>query len=518
MLLDLLAGALPGGVAVPPGPLAQAAAEAGLELRELPDRSPAALASAPLDGCGAVLLPAAETDDRARAALGARGFSTTVQALPAADGGMVTCFGDVVANIDVLLVADVALDMLLPELAAIAGRTLAELRSATGAQHVSAVRLHDALSAARDAGRARLHSAVGGNSGAPGFAPPGLASLVDRQTRALMGLRGAIEGVAELDREPLVAPPGAWIRRACERARQLSTPRLGVFYQHAPQRLMVTRSMLDVRPPQPAPTISIVTPSLNQGKFLGRTLRSVLDQDYPALEYVVQDGGSTDDSAAILIEHEHRLARWTSAPDAGQADAINRGFDGTTGEIMACLNSDDLLLPGSLAWVARYFQKHPDVDAVYGQRVIVDDDDRQIGIWITPPHDDSMLGLSNVVPNETLFWRRRVWERVGGMDPSFRFALDWDFLLRLSQAGARIVRINRYVGAFRAHGAQKSQAQLAVGDAESDLLRERAHDRPMTWEEATARMRPYLRRHVVHHTAHRLLARLPIARVELRWE
>jgi GT2 family glycosyltransferase len=359
---------------------------------------------------------------------------------------------------------------------------------------------------------------VGAGSGARGAEPRELASLVDRQTRALMGLRKAIEGVAELDAQPLVAPPGAWARRVRERALALSTPRLGVFYQHAPQPLRVPRSMLHVRPPQPAPVISIVTPSLNQGEFLRRTLRCVLDQDYPALEYVVQDGGSSDDSVAILREHEDRLARWTSEPDTGQADAINRGFAGTHGEIMAALNSDDLLLPGSLAWVARYFEQHHDVDAVYGQRVIVDEQDRQIGIWITPPHDDAMLGLSNVVPHETLFWRRSAWERVGGMDPSFRFALDWDFLLRLSEAGARVVRANRYLGAFRAHRAQKSQAELAVGDAESARLRERKHGRPMTWEEATARMRPYLRRHVVHHTAHRLLARLPVARVEVRWD
>ena len=137
--------------------------------------------------------------------------------------------------------------------------------------------------------------------------------------------------------------------------------------------------------------ITIVTPSFQQGRFLERTIYSILSQQYPRLEYVVQDGGSTDGTVDVLQRFEPLLTRWVSEPDDGQTDAINRGFRGTTGELMAWVNSDDLLLPGCLAYVARFLVEHPEVDVVYGYRLMIDEDDRQIGTWITPPHDDQAL-------------------------------------------------------------------------------------------------------------------------------
>jgi glycosyltransferase involved in cell wall biosynthesis len=294
--------------------------------------------------------------------------------------------------------------------------------------------------------------------------------------------------------------------------------RLGVLGQHAPVPLSVPWTYPRTRPPSPAPSIAMVTPSYNQGAFLERTLHSVLDQGYPSLEYVVQDGGSDDGTLDVLRRHAHRLARWDSAPDEGQADALNRGFAGTRGEIMAYLNSDDVLLPGSLAYVARYLAKHPDVDAVYGHRVLIDAGDRQIGVWLMPPHDDEMLRWSDSIPQETLFWRRSAWERAGGrMDRSFRFALDWDLLLRLVDSGARIVRLPRFLGAFRVHGEQKTQAQIQLGEEESLRLRRRCHGRDVPWEEAYARLQPFLRRHIAYHTAYRAWARLPLPREEVRF-
>ena len=121
--------------------------------------------------------------------------------------------------------------------------------------------------------------------------------------------------------------------------------------------------------PANALKISIVTPSFEQGRFLDRTIYSVVTQNYPSLEYVVQDGGSTDNTVDVLRRFDRLLTAWTSEQDAGQADAINRGFARTNGEIMAWLNSDDLLLPGTLAVVAGYFAQHPEVDVVYGNRV-----------------------------------------------------------------------------------------------------------------------------------------------------
>ena len=190
-------------------------------------------------------------------------------------------------------------------------------------------------------------------------------------------------------------------------------PRIGRLRHHTPKPLRVPASYLETRPPENAPTITIVTPSFQQGRFLERTIYSILGQQYPRLEYVVQDGGSSDRTVDVLRRFEPYLTRCVSEPDDGQTDAINRGFSGTTGEIMAWVNSDDLLLPGCLAYVARFLVEHPDVDVVYGYRLMIDEDDRRIGTWITPPHDDQALTIADFVPQETLFWRRRVGTRSG---------------------------------------------------------------------------------------------------------
>ena len=140
------------------------------------------------------------------------------------------------------------------------------------------------------------------------------------------------------------------------RLRQPLVPRLGVLHQYSPRPLRLPQP---VRPRQPAPLISIVTPSYNHAQFLERTLQSVLGQDYPRLEYIVQDGGSADETPTILERYRGRLSHCQSCRDNGQADAINRGFQHANGEILAYLNSDDLLLPGALASVAEFFQPPP---------------------------------------------------------------------------------------------------------------------------------------------------------------
>src|SRR5690606_19682332 len=124
------------------------------------------------------------------------------------------------------------------------------------------------------------------------------------------------------------------------------------------------------------PKISIVTPSYNQRRFLGWTMRSVLLQRYPNLEYIVMDGGSTDGSAEYIASVGDRLAHWQSAPDGGQAAAVRAGLDRSTGEICAWLNSDDMLAPGALQFVAEYFRRNPEVDMVYSNRVFVDENNR----------------------------------------------------------------------------------------------------------------------------------------------
>jgi len=194
------------------------------------------------------------------------------------------------------------------------------------------------------------------------------------------------------------------------------------------------------------------------------------------------------------------LTHCASAPDRGQAHAINLGFRHVTGDIMAYLNSDDLLLPGTLHYVADYLTRHPEVDVVYGQRVMIDDKGRDVGRWILPPHDDRVLSYADYVPQETLFWRRHIWDKVGGaMDESFQFALDWDLLLRFREAGARMVRLPRFLGAFRLHGAQKTSSKLATNGAqEMQRLRQRCHGRDVPYWEIARRLRGFIGRHLVY--------------------
>jgi len=163
---------------------------------------------------------------------------------------------------------------------------------------------------------------------------------------------------------------------------------------------------------------------------------------------------------------------------------------------MAWLNSDDLLLPGSLATVARYFVEHPEVDAIYGHRIIIDEDGDEVGRWVLPPHEDEVLRWADYVPQETLFWRRSLWERAGGrIDDGLRFAIDWDLLLRFLEAGATIVRLPRFLGCFRVHDDSKTVSGLyEQGEAEMALLRERVHGRRVDHEEIWRHVCSYVHR------------------------
>lgn len=263
------------------------------------------------------------------------------------------------------------------------------------------------------------------------------------------------------------------------------------------------------------PKISVVTPSFQQAAYLDQTMRSVLGQLGPADEYVVQDGGSTDGSGAILEQHAAKLHAWSSAPDQGQADAVAKGFAQTSGgpdDLMAWLNSDDTYLPGSFDFVADYFGRHPDVDVVYGHRILIDEQSQEIGRWFLPRHDNAVLRLNDFVPQETLFWRRRVWDKVGGVDTGFKFALDWDLLLRFEAAGAKIVRVPYFLACFRIHSSQKTAAQMAsVGQAEINRLRTRANGREISSHELETHpvLQRYLRRSAFIQFLWRLGIRAP---------
>lgn len=276
-------------------------------------------------------------------------------------------------------------------------------------------------------------------------------------------------------------------------------PRLGTIRQYPPRPLEIPNRYSRLYPLSRTPVISIVTPSLNQGAFLEETLNSVLDQDYPKLEYVVQDGGSWDGTVEILKQYGDRLTDWESNKDNGQAHALNRGFRKTSGEIMAFLNADDSLLPGTLNYVADFFNRNPGVDVVYGHRILMNEAGSEVGRWILPSHDPEALRWVDFVPQETLFWRRDIWEKAGGaLDEEFRFALDWDLILRFIDAGATFVRVPRFLGIFRVQSEQKTQQLLhTVGAHEMAILRERCHGRAVTPGEALIRVSGYMARHTL---------------------
>jgi hypothetical protein len=278
---------------------------------------------------------------------------------------------------------------------------------------------------------------------------------------------------------------------------------------HPPRPLRTPARYTRSRALANSPTISVVTPSFGQARFLPHTVGSVLDQGYSRLQYVVQDGGSRDGSLEILEHFRPRLHHAESVPDRGQAHAINLGFAHTDGDIMAYLNSDDLLLPGSLQYVARYFARHPEVDVVYGHRVLINEAGEEIGRWILPPHRDRHLLYADYVPQETLFWRRRIWERAGAaIDESFHYAIDWDLLLRFLDAGARIVRLPRFLGAFRVHVQQKTSALAGLGAQEMDRLRARCHGRGLSHEEVRGGLIDFM----LLHSACRRLYQLGLVR------
>lgn len=269
------------------------------------------------------------------------------------------------------------------------------------------------------------------------------------------------------------------------------------FQQHQPRALHVPTRYGRQSAPKLWPRIGMVTPSYNHAQFLKATIDSVLGQNCPTLHYLVQDGASTDGTPELLESFGNKL-NWRSEPDTGQSQAINRGFDGVECDVMAYLNSDDVLLPGALAYVARYFAEHPDIDLIYGHRISIDRDGFEIGRAILPPHDDEVLKWADFVPQETLFWRRRVWDALNGIDESFRFAMDWDFLLRAQKEGFKLARVPRFLGCFRVHDEQKTSAISDVGAKEMDRLKRTHLGYVPAWAQTKQAIKPYLMRHLIH--------------------
>src|SRR5258708_39244938 len=171
---------------------------------------------------------------------------------------------------------------------------------------------------------------------------------------------------------------------------------LGVLNQYAP------RTPYQEKFPKPKEkkysNITIVTPSFKKGRYIEETIKSVLNQNYSKLEFIIQDGGSEDNTLKIIKRYRKKLTSFQSKKDKGQSNAINIGFKRSTGEIMAYLNSDDKLMPGALHFVNDYFHSYPLVDVIYGHRIIIDENDMQIGRWILYKHDSAALQYADFIP------------------------------------------------------------------------------------------------------------------------
>ncbi|MDR7417465.1 MAG: glycosyltransferase family 2 protein [Armatimonadota bacterium] len=180
-----------------------------------------------------------------------------------------------------------------------------------------------------------------------------------------------------------------------------------------------------------AATVSVVTPSFNQGAYIADTIESVLDQEGVRVEYLVVDGGSTDATLEVLRRYGDRV-RWISEPDRGQTEAINKGWRRTTGEVIAWLNTDDVYLPGALRRVVEVFASRPDVDAIYGDCDYVDAQGRVLGPYPTRPYDYVALvrDARNFIPQPAAFLRRRLLDRVGPLDETLHYVMDFDYWLR----------------------------------------------------------------------------------------
>jgi glycosyltransferase involved in cell wall biosynthesis len=218
------------------------------------------------------------------------------------------------------------------------------------------------------------------------------------------------------------------------------------------QRLLQTAFIHNSMPP----LVSIITPSYNQARFLPETIQSVLSQDYPHLEYIIIDGGSSDGSAEIIRQHASQLAWWISEPDQGQTDALNKGFSHAHGDILAWLNSDDTYQPGAVRQAVDSLLAHPQAAMVYGDANLVDEAGKVIGRF--PARQTNlkrMLRGSVHIPQQSTFFWGHLWQQVGPLDPSFHFAMDYDLWVRLAEI-APLVYVPKLWANFRLHGEGKT--------------------------------------------------------------
>lgn len=234
---------------------------------------------------------------------------------------------------------------------------------------------------------------------------------------------------------------------------------------------------------RPWPKISIVTPSFNQGQFIEETIRSVLLQGYPNLEYIIIDGGSSDESIDIIRRYEPWLKYWISEPDRGQTNAINKGISRASGDILAYLNSDDYYLPGALFKVGEYFKRFPHIDLLNGQCHYVNEIGEKIG-----EHHGDITRFDEVIDlwdvwwakkqfvQPEIFWSRRIYESIGPFREDLYYVMDYEYWCRILKAGGKAVPIIEALSCFRFNPNQKSRQREQVAEELLGVVR------PLLWD------------------------------------
>ena len=231
-----------------------------------------------------------------------------------------------------------------------------------------------------------------------------------------------------------------------------------------PHKKPLIQRWKNILPLSEYPKLTIVTPSFNQGRFLEETILSVLNQDYPNLEYIIIDGGSTDNSVDIIRKYEDRLAYWVSEKDRGQSHALNKGLEISTGEIIGWINSDDIYMPWTFRTAVKTLITRPELSLIWGSRILINEDTNVVGFSMASEYIPETMHFC--INSETAFWTRDTLESVGLADESYQFAMDLEYFGRIAKS-RKVGPIPSFQGCFRCYPQNKSSTMQDVCDSDS---------------------------------------------------